>query len=96
MGCQVLAQGNRFAGWDLAQDLRTQGAAPGCLGGEVYTFPSQKAQADWLHQAQASSQQAVTTIYPWIVVGHLWAVQPGDESAMAQVAARLHGQQVTF
>ena len=96
MHCQVLAAGNGFAGYDLNQDLRTQGTAPGCLGGEVYTFPSQKAETDWLHQAQASSQQTVTTIYPWIVVGHLWAVQPGDESAVSQVAAELHGRQVTF
>jgi hypothetical protein len=77
--------------------LQLDGTAPGCLGAEVWTFASAKAETDWLHQAQASSAQASTTIYPWMVTGTLWAASPGpDASALGRFARLLGGRQVSF
>ena len=96
MGCQYLTAGDYFAGYDLKADIRVQGTAPGCLAGEIFTFPSQKAQADWLHQAAASTRSPGSAIYPWFAVGNLWAVELGASSVILQVARELHGRPVTF
>jgi hypothetical protein len=96
MNCQILGGGYHFAGYDLASDLSLDGQAPGCLSGEVFTFPSQKAQADWMRLAGPAAGAQSGTLYPWFVTGNLWAVNLGDSADLPAVAAELHGKQVTF
>ena len=96
MGCTVLAGGgSQFDSLDVRQDVLLGGTAPGCTG-ELYTFPSAGAKARWLRQAAASANTSVPAVYPWFVVGGLWAVNLTNATDVAAVAGELHGKQVTF
>ena len=96
MGCTVLAgAGSQFDSLDVRQDVLLGGTAPGCTG-ELYTFPSAGAKARWLRQAAASANTSVPAVYPWFVVGGLWAVNLTGATDVAAVAGELHGKQVTF
>jgi hypothetical protein len=96
MGCGVLAPGDGFAGYDTAGDIRLKGAAAGCRGGEIWTFPDARAQKDWLHQAAAASRSLTSGMAPSVVDGTLWAVSVGDPSAQQAVIKALDGREVTF
>ena len=87
--------GSQFDSLDVRQDVLLGGTAPGCTG-ELYTFPSAGAKARWLRQAAASANTSVPAVYPWFVVGGLWAVNLTNATDVAAVAGELHGKQVTF
>lgn len=96
LGCAVLGPGNHFAADDVSQDLSLRGGMSSpCLGGEVWTFPSAKAEADWMHRAQSAANSPLGS-FPEVIEGKLWAVYPGDVSADARWAKLLGGKIVTF
>ena len=94
LGCTTLSQGLGFAAYDVKQDIDLQGAGPACQGAEIYTFPTAKAQADWLHQAAGSAGQSDG--YAFLAVGNLWVIYPGNMTALAAVIKTVGGKEVTF
>jgi hypothetical protein len=95
MGCRVLGPGDYFDGYDLKADLSVNGASPAC-DAEIFTFGSRKDETDWLRQAAANVQGQSSTLYPWFVVGNLWAVELAQPEGMAPAARILGGKQITL
>ena len=92
IGCSVDGPGEGFASYDTKQDL-SLGGNGACLGSEVWTFPSQKDETDWLHQNQAAS---TATQYPEVAEGNLWVIYTGTPLDEGDVVSKLGGKIVSF